>query len=416
MARRANYWSPVFLKQILIVLTMVGVLFGLWMAHNASYPYSLNEFGDPFALTIRQFKYAILGIALFLLALFTPLHLVSRFGWLLHLVAIVLLLATLFVGKKVGEAQRWLAIGPVQFQPSEFAKITLIVFIAFLATKWRTSVNFKQRFWIWIALFGFWSLTVVLVLKQPHLSGGFLLAVIGLATMFFARFPITLILTTLLFGLMLGYISQEQILRHYQRERLQSSKLLFWASERDDKQKAYQVRQALLGIQVGGWFGQGPNRGKQKHLFLPAAHTDFVFAVIGEEFGFIFGSLPVLSFFAFLAYFGLCVASQAPNAFSSGLAGGIAFSIWLQAILHISVNSNLLPPTGIPLPFASIGGSSLCATLLGMGLLINVSRNLSKKAKQKGGINDVMDDGGWRDRRTHIPSHRPRHRRQVNFA
>lgn len=414
-ARKANHWSPEFLASILSLLTVVGLAAGLWIVYNASYPYSQTVFGNPFAIFFRQVKYAIFGIALFFLALLTPSRFLKGFGWSFHLVSVILLVATLFFGKKVGEAQRWLSIGSVQFQPSEFAKITMVVCIAFLSAQWKGSATLKQKFWVWLALFVCWSLTTALVLVQPHLSGGFLLALIGLATMFFARLPIPLILATLLLFGGIGYITQEQFLRPYQRERWQSGNWLTLAGEQKEKQKAYQVRQALLGLQVGGWFGQGPNRGKQKHLFLPAAHTDFVFAVIGEEFGFL-GSFLVLAFFVFLAYFSLCLASQAPEPFSAGLAGGIAFSLWMQAILHISVNANLLPPTGFPLPFASAGGSSLCATLWGMGLLLNVSLSLFRKAKRRGGAKDALGDGGWRDWGTHLPSPSHSRRRQVYFA
>ncbi|MCS7263732.1 MAG: FtsW/RodA/SpoVE family cell cycle protein [Armatimonadetes bacterium] len=414
-ARRANHWCPKTLTSVLLSSTIVGVIVGLWVVHNASYPYSQAIFDDPFAIFVRQVKYAVLGFGLAVLAFSIPLGLISRFGWTLHLLSIVLLLLTLFFGKKVGEAQRWLSIGSIQFQPSEFAKITLIICIAFLAHKWETAANIKQRFWIWVAIFSVWSLTVTLVLAQPHLSGGLLVAIIGIATMFFARLPIYLVLATLFLGFGVGYIGQEYLLHSYQRERLQSVKWLNFSSERENEQKAYQVRQALLGLQVGGWFGQGANRGRQKHLFLPAAHTDFVFAVIGEEFGFA-GSFIVIFFFGAITYFGLCVASQAKDAFAAGLAGAIAFSLWLQATLHILVNINLLPPTGFPLPFLSAGGSSLCAILLGMGLLLNVSKNLVMKAKGRGGTENALGDGRWRDWGTHLPSHRHRRRRQINFA
>lgn len=413
--REVSYWSPVHLQRALLALTVLGILGGLVIVYSASYPYALSEFGNPFAILIRQVAYTVLGLCFLLIALKIPLQPLQRFGWLLHLPVIFFLVATLVAGKKVGEAQRWLALGSFQFQPSEFAKVTLIVFIASLAAHWRNASTLKQKFGIWVAIFAFWLLTVALVLAQPHLSGGLLLAVIGLLVMFFARLPISLIVASLLFVVPMGYIGQKHFLHPYQQKRWQVGSWLTRSNDSSDP-KAYQMRQALLGIQVGGWFGQGLNQSRQKHLFLPSAHNDFVFSVIGEEFGFA-GSFIVIAFFAFLAYFGLCVATQAPNAFSSGLAGSVAFSIWMQAILHISVNANLLPPTGVPLPFASAGGSSLCATLLGMGLLLNVSATNIKRneAKRRGGVNDALGDGRWRDRGTHLSSPRPRHRRQ-NFT
>lgn len=415
-------WSPARVAQGLFLLTLAGVIGGLLMVYSASYPLSLARTGNAFAITLRQILYALLGTVFFVIAWKIPLHPLKRLGWLnlfvalkwsgliLHSLVIVLLVLTLVFGKKVGEAQRWLDLGLFQIQPSEFAKVTLAVCIASLSSFWRGSKSARQRLWLWFALFSVWALTVVLVLIQPHLSGGLLLAVIGFATMFFARLPLSVLLATLLLCGGIGYFGQKHFLHPYQQERWQIGSWLMLPKEKTDDQKAYQVRQALLGLQVGGWFGQGWFNSRQKHLFLPSAHNDFIFAVIGEEFGFM-GSIAVLGFFSILAYLGLWVTSQSVNdSFASGIAGGITFGIWLQAVMHIAVNAHLLPPTGIPLPFVSAGGSSLCATLIGMGLLLNVATKLQVKSNRRGGTNDAMGDGRWWDGGTHLP--RPRHRRR----
>jgi len=406
-------WSPVRVAQILFAITLIGLGGGLLMVYSASYPLALTRTGNAFSILSRQALYAALGFVLFLTAWKIPLQWLRRVSWILHLLAIALLIATLIVGKKVGGAQRWLEFGPFQVQPSEFAKVTLVLCIAALAASWRDAINLSRKFWLWLALFFCWILTVALVLKQPHLSGGLLLAVIGFAAMFFARMPLSLILAMVLLGLGLGYIGQRSFLHSYQWERWQIGSWLTLPREKLDEQKSYQVRQALLGLQVGGWFGQGLFQSRQKHLFLPAAHNDFIFAVIGEEFGFV-GSLIILAFFTLLAYFGLWVTSQTTDAFASGISGGITMWIWLQATLHIAANTYLLPPTGVPLPFVSAGGSALCATLIGMGLLLNVASNLTQQRKQKrrGGTSDALGDGRWRDGRAHLPSPRPRRRRQ----
>ncbi len=381
------------------------------MVFSASYPLALARTGNAFSIVSRQAIYAALGFILFLIAWKIPLQWLRRASWVLHLLVIALLFATLLVGKKVGDAQRWLELGPFQVQPSEFAKVTLVLCIAALSASWRDATNLSRKFWLWLAIFLCWVLTTVLVLKQPHLSGGLLLAVIGVAAMFFARMPLSLILATVLLGFGLGYIGQKAFLHSYQLERWRIGSWLILAKGKTDEEKSYQVRQALLGLQVGGWFGQGFFKSRQKHLFLPSAHNDFIFAVIGEEFGFI-GSVVVLAFFTLLAYFGLWVTSQTADAFASGVSGGITVWIWLQALLHIAVNTHLLPPTGVPLPFVSAGGSALCATLIGMGLLLNVASNLTQQRKRRGGTNDALGDGRWGDGRAHLPSPRPRRRRQ----
>ncbi|MEJ7612234.1 MAG: putative peptidoglycan glycosyltransferase FtsW [Candidatus Fervidibacter sacchari] len=406
-------WSPVRVTQILFALTLIGLVGGLLMVFSASYPLALARTGNAFSIVSRQAIYAALGFALFLVAWKVPLQWLKQTSWILHLLVIVSLLATLVVGKKVGDAQRWLEFGPFQVQPSEFAKVTLILCIAALTASWRNTTKLSRKFWLWLAILLCWVLTIVLVLKQPHLSGGLLLAVIGVAAMFFARMPFSLILATVLLGLGMGCIGQKAFLHSYQLERWRIGSWLMLPKGEVDEQKSYQVRQALLGLQVGGWFGQGFFQSRQKHLFLPSAHNDFIFAVIGEEFGFI-GSVAVLTFFTLLAYFGLWVTSQTTDAFASGLSGGITVWVWFQALLHIAVNTHLLPPTGVPLPFVSAGGSALCAILIGMGLLLNVASNLTqqRKQKQRGGTNDALGDGRWGDGRAHLSSPRPRRRRQ----
>jgi len=180
-------WSPVRVTQILFALTLVGLVGGLLMVFSASYPLALARTGNAFSIVSRQTIYAALGFVLLLIAWKVPLQWLRRASWVLHLLVIALLFATLVVGKKVGDAQRWLELGPFQVQPSEFAKVTLVLCIAALAASWRDAINLSRKFWLWLAIFLCWVLTTVLVLKQPHLSGGLLLAVIGVAAMFFAR-------------------------------------------------------------------------------------------------------------------------------------------------------------------------------------------------------------------------------------
>lgn len=408
-------WLPSRIAQILLFLTLAGVVGGLLIIYSASSPFALAKTGNAFTLTFRQILYALLGIVLFAIAWKTPLWSLKRAGWILHLIVIVALIATLFVGKKIGEAQRWLILGPVQIQPSEFAKVTLAICLAFLVSSWREAKSGWRKFWLWFTLSTVWLLTVALVLAQPHLSGALLLAIIGFATLFFARLPLPILLATLLVIGGIGYLGRKHFLRPYQLERWEIGSWLVLPKEKTDDQKHYQVRQALLGLQAGGWVGRGFFQSRQKHLFLPSAHNDFIFAVIGEEFGFV-GSMVVLTFFLIFAYLGLWVTSQSTDAFASGIAGGITMGIWTQAMMHIAVNAHLLPPTGVPLPFVSAGGSSLCATLIGMGLLLNIASNIQIKLSRRGGTKDEMGDGRGRDRGTHLSSPRPRRRRQDYLA
>lgn len=413
--RTIRQWSAFKIAQILLLLTVLGTASGIFMVYSASYPLSLARTGNAFYFTFRQIAYAVVGFVLLMIAWKVPLQWLKRWGWVLHLFTMVLLTLTLIFGKKVGEAQRWIDFGPLQIQPSEFAKVTLIVCLAALTARWRGAKGAGEKFRLWVTIFLFWALTVFLVLKQPHLSGGALLAFIGLAAMFFARLPLSALLAIVFLAAGAGYFGQKHFLHHYQWERWQIGSWLSLPKEKPDEQKSYQVRQALLGLQVGGWSGRGFFQSRQKHLFLPSAHNDFIFAVIGEETGLI-GTSIALAFFAGLAYLGLWVASQSQDPFASGVAGGVAIWIWAQAVMHIAVNTNLLPPTGVPLPFFSVGGSALCATLLGMGLLLNVATELIHKQKRRGGTKDGLGDGRRGDRGTYLSSPRPRSRRQIHLT
>ncbi|MFA0753525.1 MAG: hypothetical protein IMHGJWDQ_001301 [Candidatus Fervidibacter sp.] len=408
---------PVWVVWFLLALTFLGILGGLLMVFSASYPLALARKGNAFYFVFRQALYALLGIGLFLLAWRMPLSFLRHplVSGALHLLAVMALGLTLLYGERVGAAQRWLEIGRFQVQPSEFAKVSLILCLAAFAARWWAGKSLRAKLGWTLALWGCWMLTVAFVLFQPHLSGGLLFALIGLSTLFFARMPLVVLVLFVMLSGGLGYLSREGWMHSYQRERWQVGATAFSLGSRTDEARAYQVRQALLGLKMGGWFGQGLFQSRQKHLFLPSAHNDFIFAVIGEEVG-IVGTVLVLAFFGVLAFTGLKVTSQTSDAFASGVAGGVTGWLWLQAMLHIAANVHLIPPTGVPLPFVSAGGSALCATLTGMGLLLNVASTLLQEPQRQGGKRDAMGDGRGRDRRTHLPRPRTRHRRQNLLA
>jgi cell division protein FtsW len=372
---------------------------------SASYPVSAAQWGDAFTVAGRQLRFLAGGVVLFAFGAFCPLRWFRLGSLLFHCFALLLLALTLRFGVSVGGAARWLAFGPFQVQPSEFAKVTLVLALAAVMARWWSTKGWWQKGWWWLFGVGLWLCTVVLVLLQPHLSGGIILASIGAATLLFARMPLFLWLATLIGVGIAGYSVRHAILHPYQQKRWQTAHGLHWG---DERRLHYQSRQAALALGAGGWFGRGLFQGRQKFLFLPSAHNDFVFAVIGEEWGFL-GSVGVLFFFTLLIYWAFRVAASCSDPFLSGIAGGLGFWLWFQALLHIAVNVGLLPPTGIPLPFVSAGGSSLGSTLLAMGLLVNVARQ--GEEEQGRGMSDGVGDGRGRDRGTHLSRHRPRDRR-----
>ncbi|MFA0780474.1 MAG: hypothetical protein RJAPGHWK_001989 [Candidatus Fervidibacter sp.] len=396
---------PSGVRAWLFGLTVVGVLMGWVFLFSASYPLSAAQWGDAFAVAGRQFRFLMGAIVLFACGAFLPLRWFRVGAFFAHGAVLLLLVLTLRFGVSVGGAARWLAFGPFQVQPSEFAKVTLVLVLAWAMGQWRASRLWWQKGGWWLLSVGLWIGSVVLVLLQPHLSGGIILASIGAATLLFARMPLLLWLATFMGVGIAGYSVRHAILHPYQQKRWQTAHGFRWG---DERRLHYQSRQAILALGAGGWFGRGLFQGRQKFLFLPSAHNDFVFAVIGEEWGF-WGSVGVLAFFTLLIYWALRVAASCSDPFLSGIAGGLGFWLWFQALLHIAVNVGLLPPTGIPLPFVSAGGSSLGSTLLAMGLLVNVARQ--GEAEQGRGMGNGVGDGRGRDRGTHLSRHRPRDRR-----
>lgn len=392
----------------LVGLALVGAGLGWVFLFSASYPVSANQSGNELTIAYRQLLFLTGGLALFIAAIFCPLGWLQRGAWLLHGFVLLLLILTLKFGVRAGGAGRWLAMGHWQLQPSEFAKVTLVLALAATMARWWEARGGVERMMWWLVSVGLWITTAFLVVLEPHLSGGIILAGIGAFALLFARVPVLLWLMTLIAVLTAGYLARPAFVHPYQQKRLQSAHGLNWG---DERRLHYQSRQATLALGAGGWFGRGLFQSRQKFLFLPSAHNDFIFAVIGEEWGFI-GSVGVLAFFGLLLYWSFRLASACADPFLSGTVGGLGLGLWLQAMLHIAVNIGLLPPTGIPLPFVSAGGSSLWSTLLAMGLITNVARHLAFKGRA---VSDAMGDGWRRDGRTHLSRHRSRQRRPQTY-
>ncbi|GBC99101.1 putative peptidoglycan glycosyltransferase FtsW [bacterium HR17] len=396
-SRAASRW--------LLALTVLGVGGGWLFLFSASYPLSNALWGNAFAIAMRQLLFLAGGLVLFAAAALCPFRWVQRCALALHVAVVAALVATLFWGEAAGGAARWLAFKDVRVQPSEFAKVTLVLALAAVMAHWWKATRWQQQVGWWLVGVGLWVATVVLVAMQPHLSGALILGAVGAFALLFARMPLPVWVATLMGLGALGYFAHSAVIHPYQYRRLQSAHGFV---RRDDPKMHYQSRQATLGLGAGGLFGRGLFQSRQKFLFLPSAHNDFVFAVIGEELGFL-GSVGVVAFFTLLAYWALRVASGTADPFASGAAGGLGFALWSQAMLHIAVNAGLLPPTGIPLPFVSAGGSSLWSTLLAMGLLVNAARQPTGSQRRRR-MGDALGDGGRGHRGAHLP--RPRYRRR----
>ncbi len=341
--------------------------FGLIMVFSASYISSLETRNDAFFFLRRQAFWVVLGmVGMFLAANF------SYWKWrrLIPYMLIInfILLGALFipgVGVEVYEATRWIALGGFTLQPSEFSKLVIVIFTAYYLSKKNINMtNFWQSSFIPLVVMG---ASVMLILAQPDLGTAVAIALVTGIVIFVAGMPVGQLLGMLLISLpMVGYLALSE---PYRMRRIFSF-LDPWA---DPLYSGYQIIQSLYALGPGGLFGVGLGRSRQKLYYLPEPQNDFIFAIIGEELGFI-GAFTVMLLFFILIWRGLKTSIMAPDAFGSLLAAGLISIVGAQALINIGVVTGSIPVTGINLPFISAGGSSLFFTMFAMGILMNISR------------------------------------------
>ena len=275
---------------------------------------------------------------------------------------LVLLLLVQFtpLGLTVNEAKRWLVIGPIQFQPSELAKPAVILMFASLFAQNSQLVDDKK-----LPAYIIFGASLLLIYKQPNLSMIMLLIFTFAVLYYMAGGSLKkLVISGLSAAAVIAFT-----IRDYQKQRF-----LVWLDPNKDPLNAgYNIIQSLVAFVEGGFFGVGFGNSKQKLSWLPEGHTDFIFAVIAEEFGFL-GCFFIIMLFAMFLHRSFIIASRSPDMFGKLLATGIAFSVGFQAFMNMSVASSFIPATGIPLPFISYGGSSLFVSLCMFGVLLNISK------------------------------------------
>ena len=395
----------------LLVVTLIMVSFGLIMLFSASMSDGYaSQSGNSMYYVLRQSGITAMGLtAAFILAVFFPVRFFEPviLTALLYFATTGLLIYVRLFGVVINNARRWVSIG-IMFQPSELAKLAIIFCFAGY-TAWIKRQRQRGRFhfrsgiiqffadgWIDILLPGLAMLVwIILVALQPHLSGALILAFIGLAVFLIAGLPlhswasavtqilVLLLIVLLVFSWLLPMLpvgewqaSLEQNFAHVTR-RLET----FSDPEGADSDATYQIDQSIIAIGSGGMSGLGLGEGRQKYNYLPEAHNDFVFAIIGEELGFI-GSVAVILLFLSFMFIGIGITLKASAPFATLLAGGYTMLITIQALLNIGVATRTLPPTGISLPFFSYGGTSNLFFLLAIGFILAVSKSgLAKRQK-----------------------------------
>lgn len=358
--------------RLLFLLTLLLVGISVVMVYSASAVTAMSRYGTPYFFLQRQLLWAIGGFAVMFVVMRVDYRVYRRATVIWGLFAGTLaLLVSVFFFPEINGTHRWLSFGFASLQPSEFAKLSVVLFAAALLDRRMARVNELREVLLPIMLFTL--VPVFLILQQPDYgTSAVIVAVVG-GMVFLAglhyRYLAAVMLAIAPIAIGLVYSAS------YRLQRL----LAFLDPEADPLGAGYQANQSLIAIGSGGLFGRGLMDGMQKLYYLPEAHTDFIYAVIGEELGLV-GTTLLLLCFCCIAWRGFRIGLHAPDRFGSLLALGITMIVVLQALLNMSVVTALLPTKGIPLPFVSNGGSSLLINMIGMGVLLNISQHGSALA------------------------------------
>lgn len=351
---------------VLFFSVLALAAFGLVMVYSSSAIYASAHTGDALYYFKRQALNLLVGVAIMIFAFRMGYQRLVRWGVPLLLATCVLLVLVLVpgVGARAGGSSRWIRLGMFSFQPGELAKVAFIVYLACSLTRKRDEIKmFGRGFLPHLLVCG---VLILLLLGQPDFGTAATLTILLFLMLFVAGTRITYIVAAALAALPMAYLL---IAGSPYRMRRLLAFLDPWAHRFDI---GYQISESLMSFGSGGVAGVGLGEGKHKLFFLPAAHTDFIYSIVGEELGFIGAGL-VLALFALFVWRGLRAALRAPDLFATYLAFGLTILVGLQALFNIGVVTGLLPTKGLTLPFFSYGGSSLICNLLAAGILLEIS-------------------------------------------
>ena len=354
-----------FLAAIYILLA-----FGLLMVLSASSPIAYASSAtnnDSFFYFKKQLMWAILGsVGMFITANYDYRKLKKwAFPALAFSILLLLLVLVPGIGRKINDARRWIYIGPINFQPSEVAKITTIIFFAYSLSK-----NYKElsNFGVFLMYIGIVGIIALVIMMEPHFSCTMLIAATACVLMLVAGAKIS-------HFLILGCCALPAIVLMIAMAPYRLARVVTFLNPFEDIQgSGWQIVQSLYAIGSGGIFGAGLGQSRQKYMNIPEPQNDFIFSILAEEFGLI-GAILVALMFIFLIARGIKIALNAPDMFGTLLATGIVAMIAIQAIVNIAVVTSSMPVTGMPLPFFSYGGTALAITMAEMGIVLNISRH-----------------------------------------
>ncbi len=341
---------------VLFIAVILLMFIGVWLVFSSTVYIADLKSGSPTYFLERHLLKLVIGIlAMIIVTAVFDYKKLREYAFYIFIASLVLLILVLIFGN--GGTRRWLSIGPMSFQVSELAKLALVIYLSYLIEKNRERLlDFKFGF---LPLFLIIMTVSFLVVLQKSFTMAFLIFSIGMILIFLGgakmkHILIVMIPSFLFMGLMI-------LLEPYRLQRI-----IVGSGH-------HQAVQALIGLGNGGLFGTGIGQSRQREFFLPLSYNDYIFSILGEEYGFV-GSLFLIFIFFVLFYRGMMISKYATDEFGRLLASGITFMIFLTAVLHIGVVVGILPPTGIPLPFVSYGGSAMFVNCIGAGILLNISK------------------------------------------
>lgn len=353
--------------KILFVVTVILVLGGIVMVFSASAEMANEKFQSPYHFLLRQGLWAMLGLVGMSGLMFVDYHHYRKpilvFG---SLFACGVLLVLVFLLDKSHNTHRWFKLGFLSFQPSELSKISLVIFMAYFLEKRVGQINNLRQ--TLAPLSTVLAVFVGLIFLEPDLGTAAAILLVASILLWAAGLSWKYVGGLVLLALPALFCSIYFF--EYRMRRI----LVFWDPWKDRQGAGFQIIQSLIAVGTGGLFGAGLMEGKQKLFYLPEPHTDFIYAVLGEEFGLV-GSVLLLALFLAFLWRGLRLSLRAKDCFGKYLGLGLSMMVVCQAFINMSVVLSLMPTKGIPLPFISYGGSSLLISLLGVGILLNVSQH-----------------------------------------
>jgi cell division protein FtsW len=356
----------VWLFALVVVLVSVGVV----MVYSASAIIAADRFHDPFFFLKKQFLWVVAGFACLWAAMRLDYRRLERFVTPLLIVALALLVLVLVppFGHEINGTRRWFRSGPVSFQPVELAKFALVLYLAAFLTRRAEAIRTFSRGLLPLLMVA--GLMAGLTLLQPDLGNSLALMILTLALAYLAgaRLHHMLAIAAAAVPVLVLLVA----MKPYRWRRM----VAFMNPWDDPQGSGFQIIQSFLALGSGGWLGLGLGESKQKLFYLPEPHTDFIFAIIGEELGLV-GAVGVVALFALLIWRGLRIGLRAPDDFGSYLALGLTIMLATQTLVNLGVVTGALPTKGLPLPFISFGGSALLMTMFSAGVLLNISQHAS---------------------------------------